>query len=411
MKKILTTLLLALSCLDVNAQPAVKPGSLYASLNGGVFAYSHSGTTSFGVPAFGVELGSWLMKPLAFQLAYEGALAPSTYQNGSGNNPLFSFVSAEFKWDFNATFFHVYNKTFQYPMPFYPMIGLGLLMRNPVTVDGNTYQTDNDFQAMLGLQLPVRISNKWSANLEYKCFFLPQGFDGSNGPNNMHMVTLGLMWRQGDDPFHRKTAFEARNTSEDWFTGFGVGALFNSFEFEGIGLDNAKTKLWNITGDMMFGRNWSDVWTIRFELSGFFARGRYNVDKEQAGRWYPFNMLHTDFMVNVAHLISFKRGERLSVLPYLGAGPVWTYKKPVFTVGADAGVMLRYYIDNMGDLFFDAKYMMVPPRVASGYGYGNGAGPSGSIFGTGFMTFTVGYICNFGHSTVRYRMPVNHCTD
>ena len=272
MKKILTTLLLALSCLGVNAQPAVKPGSLYASLNGGVFAYSHSGTTSFGVPAFGVELGSWLMKPLAFQLAYEGALAPSTYQNGSGNNPLFSFVSAEFKWDFNATFFHVYNKTFQYPMPFYPMIGLGLLMRNPVTVDGNTHQTDNDFQAMLGLQLPVRISNKWSVNLEYKCFFLPQGFDGSNGTNNMHMVTLGLMWRQGDDPFHRKTAFEARNTSEDWFTGFGVGALFNSFEFEGIGLDNAKTKLWNITGDMMFGRNWSDVWTIRFELSGFFAR-------------------------------------------------------------------------------------------------------------------------------------------
>ena len=411
MKKILTTLLLALSFLGANAQPAVKPGSLYASLNGGAFIYSHQGGTDFGVPAFGVELGSWLMKPLAFQLAYEGALAPSSFQNGSGNNPLFSFVSAEFKWDFNATFFHVYNKTFQYPMPFYPMIGLGLLMRNAVTVDGVTYKTDNDFQAMLGMQLPVRISDKWSVNLEYKCFFLPQEFDGSNGANNMHMVTLGLMWRQSDDPYHRKTAFEARNTSEDWFTGFGVGALFNSFEFEGIGLDNAKTKLWNVTGDMMFGRNWSDVWTIRFELSGFFARGRYNVNEEQAGRWYPFNMLHTDFMVNVAHLISFKRGERLSVLPYLGAGPVWTYRKPVFTVGADAGVMLRYYIDNMGDVFFDAKYMMVPPRVTSGYGYGNGSGPSGSILGTGFMTFTVGYICNFGHSTVRYRMPVNHCTD
>lgn len=405
MKKILTTLLFALCCLGANAQSVVRPGSLFAAVNGGGFAYSHSGTTVFGAPAFGVEVGSWLMKPLAFQVAYEGALAPSAYQNVSGSNPLFSFVSAEFKWDFNATFFHVYNKTFQYPLPFYPMIGLGLLKRGEVTVDGETHQADNEFQAMLGLQLPVRISNKWSVNLEYKCFFLPYEFDGSYGTNNMHMVTLGLMWRQGDDPFHRKTAFESRNTSEDWFTGFGVGALFNSFDFEAIGVNNAKTKLWNITGDMMIGRNYSDVWTIRFELSGFFARHRYNVVEEQAGNWYTFNMLHTDFMVNVAHLLSFKRGERLSVLPYLGAGPVWTYRKPVFTVGADAGMMFRYYIDNMGDVFFDAKYMMVPPRVAGG------AGPSGSIMGVGYMAFTVGYICNFGHSTVRYRMPVNHCTD
>ena len=405
MKKILTTLILAFCCLAANAQPAVMPGSLYASIGAGGFAYSHSGNTTMSAPAFGAEIGSWLMKPLAFQLAYNGVLAPSTYQFGTNATTLFSFASAEFKWDFNATFFHVYNKTFQYPVPFYPMIGLGLLWRPAVTVNGNSYHGDNEFQAMLGLQLPVRLSDRWSAKLEYKCFFLPEGFDGSKGPNNMHMVNLGLIWRQSDDPYHRKTAFEARNTSEDWFVGYGVGALFNSFEFEGLTIENAKTKLWNITGDMMFGRNWSDIWTIRFELSGYFARHRYNVETEKPGNWYPFNMLHTDFMVNVAHLISFKRGNRLSVLPYLGAGPVWTYKKPVFTVGADAGVMFRYYIDNAGDLFFDAKYMMVPPRVAGGYG------PSGSILGVGYMTLTVGYIHNFGHSTVRYRMPVNHCTD
>lgn len=405
MKKILLTLLLACCFLGAKAQPAVMPGSIYASINGGGFAYKTAGGMTMGVPSFGVELGSWLMKPLAFQLAYEGAMAPSTYQKGTSNTSLFSFVSAEFKWDFNATFFHVYNKTFQYPVPVYPMIGLGLLMRPQVTVNGVSYHQDNEFQAMLGMQLPVRLSDHWSASLEYKCFFIPQGFDGSNGPNNMHMATLGFIWRQGDDPYRRKTAFEARTTSEDWFVGYGVGALFNSFEFEGLTIGNAKTKLWNITGDMMFGRNWSDVWTIRFELSGYFARHRYNVKTEEPGWWYPFNMLHADFMVNVPHLFSFSRGARLSVLPYLGAGPVWTYKKPVFTVGADAGVMFRYYIDNAGDLFFDAKYMMVPPRVAGG------SGPSGSIFGVGYMAFTVGYIHNFGHSTVRYRMPVNHCTD
>lgn len=396
----------ALCCLGAKAQPAVMPGSLYASIHGGGFAYNHYGEVSFGAPSFGAEIGSWIMKPLAFQIAYDGVMAPSTFQANSGNKALFSFVSAEFKWDFNATFFHVYNKTFQYPIPFYPMIGLGLLWRNGVTEESKTHPTDNDFQAMLGLQMPVRLTDRLSAKLEYKCFFLPQTFDNSYGDNYMHTLSLGLMWRQGDDPFHRKTAFAARNTGEDWFVGFGVGALFNSFEFEEIFGDNAKTKLWNITGDMMVGRNWSDVWTIRFELSGYFARGRYgSVDKGQPGLWYMFNMLHTDFMVNMAHLFRFKRGDRLSVLPYLGAGPVWTYRKPVFSVGADFGAMLRYYVDNMGDVFFDAKYMMVPPRVAGG------TGPHGSIFGTGYLTFTVGYICNFGHSTVRYRMPVNHCTD
>lgn len=405
MKKIALTLLLALCCLGAKTQPVVMPGSLYASINAGGFAYKHISGMNMGAPSFGVEIGSWIMKPLAFQLAYEGAMAPSFYQSETGGNALFSFLSAEFKWDFNATFFHVYNKTIQYPLPVYPMIGLGLLMRNQISVNGVTHSTDNEFHAMLGLQFPVRLTDRLSAKLDYKCFFMPQGFDGSVGDNYMHMLGLGLMWRATDDPYHRKTAFEARNTSEDWFVGYGVGALFNSFEFEAFLGDNAKSKLWNVTGDMMVGRNYSDIWTIRFELSGFFARHRYNAEKQQAGNWYPFNMLHTDFMVNLAHLFSFKRGDRLSILPYLGAGPVWTYKHPRFDVGADFGLMARYYIDNAGDVFFDAKYMMVPPRVAGGYG------PSGNILGVGYLTLTVGYIHNFGHSTVRYRMPVNHCTD
>ena len=136
MKKIALTLLLALCCLGAEAQPAVMPGSLYASINAGGFAYKHTGGMNMGAPSFGVEIGSWIMKPLAFQLAYEGALAPSYYQREAGGNALFSFVSAEFKWDFNATFFHVYNKTIQYPLPVYPMIGLGLLMRNKIDVNG-----------------------------------------------------------------------------------------------------------------------------------------------------------------------------------------------------------------------------------------------------------------------------------
>jgi hypothetical protein len=55
----------------------------------------------------------------------------------------------------------------------------------------------------------------------------------------------------------------------------------------------------------------------------------------------------------------------------------------------------------MGDFYIDLKYIMVPPRVAGE------AGPSGSIFGVGYPMLTFGYIHNFGHSTTRYRMPLN----
>ena len=43
MKKILLTLLLACCFLGAKAQPAVMPGSIYASINGGGFAYKTAG--------------------------------------------------------------------------------------------------------------------------------------------------------------------------------------------------------------------------------------------------------------------------------------------------------------------------------------------------------------------------------
>ena len=411
MKKFLLSLLLLCFAFGAKAQP-VAPNTFFWSVNAGATLYQHSGETQFGLPSGGLNFGCWLMKPLAFRLAVDANMAPSYLQNGGSTNSLYLFASAEFMWDFNATFFHVYNKNFQYPLPFYPLIGLGVVMRPEIEINGVTHGTDNDFQAMLGAHFPIRIGEKWDAFFEYKCFFLPQGFDGSFGDNFMHNLTLGFTHRMTDDPFHRRTQFESRTTSEDWFVGFGAGVSYSSFEFEFI--DNFDARLWNFTPELMLGRNYSDVWTIRFELSGFFARERAHiipepneegtamVDVLHPGKWYIFNMLHTDFMINLTHLANFRRGVKWNFLPYLGAGPVWRYRaKPVFNVAADAGIMARRYIDNMGDFYIDLKYIMVPPRIAGE------AGPSGSIFGVGYPMLTVGYIHNFGHSTTRYRMPVN----
>lgn len=411
MKKLLLSLLMVGFVLGAKAQPAAD-NTLFMSVNVGAAFYQHSGESQFSVPAGGLYIGRWLMRPLAFRVAADVAMAPSHLQTKASDNALFLMGSAEFMWDVNATFFHVYNKNFLYPFPVYPLIGLGVVYRPEIKVDGETCQADNDFQAMLGFNLPVRLSTHWDAFMEYKCFFLPQSFDGSLNDNFLHTITLGLTRRWGDNPFHRRTQYESRSTNDDWFVGFGFGVSFSSFEFEYVG--NLDARLYNPTPELMIGRNWSDVWTIRFELSGFFARERAHMvptlnEEETAyndvltpGNWYTFNSLHTDFMVNLTHLFNFRRGVKWNFLPYLGAGPVWRYQaKPVFTVGADAGFMARRYIDNMGDFYIDLKYIIVPPRI------GGETGPSGSIFGVGYPMLTFGYIHNFGHSTTRYRMPVN----
>lgn len=379
---------------------------------------------SLGLPSGGIYLSRWLMRPLAFRVAAELVSGPAV-TNGDGNTAAaMSFLgSAQFMWDVNATFFHVYNKTVPVPCPVYPLIGLGAIL-----TFGEEGNYTSDFQAMLGAHLPVRIGAHWDFFLEYKCFFVPENRVASSTSTTsyMHTATVGLTRRWSDNPYHRRTGFESRNTGEDWFTGFGVGALFNSFEFEHVFAKGSK--LWNITGDMMVGRNYSNIWTIRFELSGFFARHRAHIgqvavlddnnvpivddngnilyeDVMRPGNLYLFNSLHTDFMINLSHLGNFRRGKKWNFLPYMGAGPVWRYKDPSFGLGADVGLMCRRYIDNMGDFFFDAKYIMVPPRIAGG------VGPSGSILGVGYLMFTVGYISNWGHSTTRYRMPVNSCVD
>lgn len=409
MKKLLLSLMLVGAVMGAKAQPAAV-NTFFWSLNAGATFYQHSGEGQLGLPAGGLYFGRWLMRPLAFRLAADVAMAPTALSTGTSTSSLYLMGSAEFMWDVNATFFHVYNKNFLCPFPAYPLIGLGVVYRPELTIDGEVQPADHDFQAMLGFHIPVRISPKWNAFLEYKCFFLPQGFDGSRGDNFMHTITLGLTRRYYDEPFHRRTPFESRDINDDWFVGFGAGLSFSSFEFEYW--NNYSARLYNFSPELMIGRNYSKVWTIRFELSGFFGRERAHmvpepnedgtamVDVLYPGSWYTFNMLHTDFMVNLTHLANFRQGVKWNFLPYLGAGPIWRYQThPRFDVAADAGIMARRYIDNMGDFYLDLKYIIVPPRVAGE------AGPSGSIFGVGYPMFTVGYIHNFGHSTTRYRVP------
>ena len=141
MKKLLLSLLLVGFALGAKAQPAAD-NTFFWSLNAGAAVYQHVGEPGFGVPAGGLYLGRWLMRPLAFRLAADVAMAPSYLQASStksSSNALYLMGSAEFMWDINATFFHVYNKRIQCPIPFYPLIGLGLLYRPEIEIDGEKH--------------------------------------------------------------------------------------------------------------------------------------------------------------------------------------------------------------------------------------------------------------------------------
>lgn len=370
----------------------IYPGALFGSFNVGGALYAHDGANAFGVPSFGFSGGSWLVAPLAVQFSVDGIMAPNT----AGESSIFLFGGVDFKWDVNSTFFHVYNKNYLSPVPFYPLIGLGLSACNL----GDTATVDYAYHVMLGLQVPYRVSDKLDLYFQYKCFFLRQGFDNSAGDNYMHSFGIGLLYNQRRDPFHRNPLYVTRSITEDWFFGLGIGPNYSAFDlFTNPNLGGLS--MVGIAPELMVGRNFSNLWSVRLELGGITAHEAYDTLHSTAGASYRFSHLHADLMLNVSRLINNQRGYTFNVMPYLGAGPVWRYDDLHFDVGADLGIFLRYYLGYTSDLYLDMKYLMVAPSI------GGGRGPSGNFYGVGLPSITVGYIHNFGHSTTRYRQPIN----
>lgn len=397
MKKLLSSLLLVACLCAVQAQSdrsVIYPGTLFGSVEVGGFGYGHSQTSDFGAPYFGVAGGFWISEPLALQFALDGVMGPSY----SGDNSLFLFASTEFKWDVNKTFFHVYNRNFLSPIPFYPMIGLGLLWRNEM--DGNA--VERAMQGMLGLQVPFRLSNHVSAKFEYKCFLLPQNFDLSYGDNFMHTFSLGLLFMQNDDPFHRRTEHETRSVGDDWFVGLGIGANYSAYDLL-TAPQYGGLAMVGVAPEVMLGRNLSSFWTLRVELCGLTAHEQFDTTQQEPTANYSYSFLHADVMVNISSLCNHKRGVQFNFMPYLGAGPVWRYDDVTLDYAANLGLFLRYYLNRKSDLYLDMKYVMVRPSFAGG------TGPSGAFYGVGLPSLTAGYIYNFGQNTTRYRMPLNKC--
>lgn len=390
----LFTILSCFSPLDAGAQEndgLVYPNTFFGSVSVGAFSFARHGESTFSLPAANLSGGVWLTEPLAFQVSADAI-------TGSGISYL-ALLSAEIKWDVNATFFHRYNKNFLSPLPFYPILGLGADF-GAFGDDSQWTVDERSFHIMLGLQVPYRIASHIDAILQYKCFFLPQGFNNSFGDNYLHTVSLGLLFRQSKDPFHRRTEHYTRNIAEDWFFGLGIGPNYSGFDLFHNPYSGGSA-MFGIAPEIFFGRNFSNFWSVRIALGGLTAHESFDTVLQAPKQDYRYSFLHADLMLNVSNLILRGRGVTFNAMPYLGAGPVWRYDEPLFNVAMDFGLLFRYYLTRHSDIYLDCRYVVVPPAI------GGGTGPSGDYFGVSLPSITLGYIYNFGQNSTRYRMPLN----
>ena len=398
MKRIIISLLLIAACFTGRAQIGTDFGvNMFMNMGGGVSMYQYADNPLHTGFSGGISVGKWILSPLAARITLDFQTLSKTEDLDA--NAAFASTGVEFLWDFTSTFMRIRN----WRINVYPMIGLGVFLRTAHVIDGHTYGTDREVHGLLGLHVPVRISGGWSAFAQYKCYFLPTYGYLESEVATMHSITGGFTYNFTETPFHRRTEHESRGTDEDWFAGFGLGANYSSFDLF-TNPHHGGLSMLGVAPEIMFGRNFSNFWTIRFEATGLTAHEIYDTVLGEPGKGYTFTMVHADLMTNLSHLFDFKRGAYWSIMPYLGAGAIWRYDNVRFDMAADFGLFLRRYISREGDLFVDLKYIMMAPRI------GGSAGPSGSIYGVGLPTVTVGYIHNFGQSSTRYRQPYN-CAD
>ncbi|MCR4660137.1 MAG: porin family protein [Bacteroidales bacterium] len=373
MKKIALALVLTLTLACGNAQEGRVSIFSNTFASGGIGLAFHSPANQSASTASGfamnVAAGKWILQPLAMRIDAGAAML----SNNEGESSTYTIANLEFMWDILSAFGSIENPR----VNVYPIAGLGVYM-----LSGSS--STSNLQTMFGLHVPVRILNGLSAFAEYKNIIIP--YDGKAA--HINMATIGATYNFNYTPYNRRSEYATRGMFEDWFLGYGIGANVTTFDFKGWD-DFGR---YSIMPEIMIGRNYTPRWTLRFELSGLYA---HEFDNEL----FRYTDFHADVMFNLTNTLDFVRGRRLGIMPYIGAGPVWRYDNPIFTMCANGGLFLRYYLSQSSDIFLDVKHTFMPHYVVDGAN-------TNMRIGVGITSLTFGYIYNIGTSTTRYRVPV-----
>lgn len=397
--KCLTLLVFSFYLLPAFAQVGSSfQTNLFVSGKAGGVLYNNDNGMAVGFGG-GLSIGKWIAEPLALRANVDMGMIPSREQTATGGSTMHLQPSLDAIFDLWAVFGDGPQNWY---IRVYPMVGIGGLFRSFDLNEDNPY---NVFEVSMGLHIPFSYPRytKWAGFLEYKYIMLPERYDRNPGNVGLNSISLGLTRRFNMDPNHRRTAQESHDVGDDWFAGCGIGVNYSSFDlFSNPNLGGMA--MIGVAPEIMFGRNYSNFWTLRIGLTGLSAHEQFDTLSSTA-KEYMFTFVHADLMVNISHAINFKRGVKWNVLPYIGVGPVWRYDDMVMNMAGNLGIMFRRYLNEAGDFYIDAKYVMVPPAI------GGGRGPSGSIYGVGLPSITAGYIYNFGVTSARYRQPASHTLD
>lgn len=395
--KCVSLVVFSLYLLPLNAQvgSSFKTNLFISGKVGGGLYSSASGSNMALGGGFGV--GKWIAEPLALRASADLVNAAGFGETDDAAMRL--FLSMDAIWDLWTDFGKGPQDGY---VRFYPFIGIGAQFRS---IPDDRKSQYNVFQVSFGLHVPFSFQrhSNLAGFLEFRRFCFPEDYDNGEGQVGMNLVTLGLTHRFNVDPYHRRTAQESHTVRDDWFAGAAIGVNYSAFDII-TNPNRGGLSMVGVAPEIFVGRNYSNFWTLRVEFTGLSAHEMYDTTTATAED-YKFTYLHTDLMVNVSNAIYFKRGVKWNLLPYIGVGPVWRYDDKKICMAGDMGIMLRRYINEAGDFFVDAKYVMIPPHV------GGGRGPSGSIYGVGIPSITVGYIHNFGHTSTRYRLPASFSID
>lgn len=390
MKKILSTLMLLVAMLASAKAQGFDPrffNNQFFTLGGGVALYDNDADLTTGFNGE-FSIGNWILQDMALRFNF----GMKSAENALGYTSTFYNGHADFVWDICGSIRGVYNP--KRTVAFYGQVGFGFIIRQGFMRDTIKVRFDPDFMAMVGAIVEFRHPRlrQMPFFIDAKVFVLPQDYDFNRNLSYLYDFTVGIKREINYDPTHKRLPGESRGWNYDWFCGVAGGPNFSVVPTEGGDVTTTSRFGWN--ADITFGRNFSSLWSVRFGLSAMSGTTervlKEGFDPEEYN--YMFYGLRTDLLFNISNISGFRRGRRFNLLPYAGCGLIERFDQNRIAMGADAGLIARFYINSSLDLYADARYMMVPPRFSWGQ----------HTLDNGFGLVNFGFTYNFEPSSCRY---------
>ena len=389
---ILGTMMLMLA-VAVSAQEEKKvpyfQDNTFLSAGIGLGGYNNEEFTVGQNAGFQWELmaGKWITNAAAIRLDFSGLGA-----KGSGDvSRTYLNAHVDFVWDPVLSFSSTPSER---AITVYPYIGFGVTYAGKTKTLGR----DADYTYHLGLQGNYRFSDALSVYAALKALFIPYSFDNNAGGSQQYAFTAGVNYDLNHDAYRRRLSTESAGIGDDWFFGAAVG--FNDLRYR----KHTAGHYYVPAIDVEVGKYFSPLWSFKVEYNGF--RSKFE------GKDFNFMDVHADIVLNLGfielpsemldvlfstfHYIPTPHESRhWSTSLYAGCGFYNSDYSERYTGSANLGVIVRYKVGKNSDIYANARYISVPPRVFESV-------ENQHSLSTGVRSITLGYRYNLFGRVKRY---------